>query len=174
MRVLHRDGREYPIVRLGFNYVRGLRSQTAQAIVAARHSRQFASMRDLRRRVPSMNKKEFSALAELGALNALPDYPQDRHRRGALWHATAAAMPVTEAARGSKACYVASALFRYIHAMSGSSSDLRKGRGAQDQIGNVGHNRFETVLWRTRQFFPFGIGAEGVPLGIHLCEIGKT
>jgi error-prone DNA polymerase len=26
----------------------------------------------------------------------LPDYPQDKHRRGALWHATAAAMPVTE------------------------------------------------------------------------------
>src|SRR5438309_3255693 len=30
------------------------------------------------------------------ALNALPDYPQDKHRRGALWHATAAAMPVSE------------------------------------------------------------------------------
>ena len=43
-----------------------------------------------------MNKKEFSALAELGTLNALPDYQQDRHRRGALWHATAAAMPVSE------------------------------------------------------------------------------
>ncbi|MFL6447776.1 MAG: DNA polymerase III subunit alpha [Bryobacteraceae bacterium] len=83
-------------VRLGFNYVKGLRGQTAQAIVAARESTQFASMRDLRRRVPSMNKKEFSALAELGALNALPDYPQDRHRRGALWHATAAAMPVSD------------------------------------------------------------------------------
>src|SRR5206468_1276584 len=83
-------------VRLGFNYVKGLRAQSAQAIVAARKSTQLTSMRDLRRRVPSMNKKEFSALAELGALNALPDYPQDRHRRGALWHATAAAMPVSE------------------------------------------------------------------------------
>jgi error-prone DNA polymerase len=62
-------------VRLGFNYVKGLRAQTAQAIVAARESTQFTSMRDLRRRVPSMNKKEFSALARAGCTKCLAGLP---------------------------------------------------------------------------------------------------
>jgi error-prone DNA polymerase len=41
-----------------------------------------------------LNKKEVNALAELGALNSLPQRKQDQHRRGASWQVQAAAQPV--------------------------------------------------------------------------------
>lgn len=46
------------IVRLGLNYVRDLRRETALAIIAARHQQSFTSMEDLQRRVPQLNKKK--------------------------------------------------------------------------------------------------------------------
>jgi error-prone DNA polymerase len=76
-------------VRLGFNYLRGLRRSVAEKIVAARAQQPFSSLRDLMGRVPTLNKKEIAALAEIGALNALPEHAADRQRRGALWHASA-------------------------------------------------------------------------------------
>ena len=69
-------------VRLGFNYVRGLRQETAEAMVAARP---FVSIGDLVRRVPGMRKAELRMLAEIGALNSLA--PEEIHRRDALWEA---------------------------------------------------------------------------------------
>jgi error-prone DNA polymerase len=69
-------------LRLGFNYVRGLRQETAEAIVAARP---FASIGDLVRRLPGMRKPELRMLAEIGALNSLA--PDAMHRRDALWEA---------------------------------------------------------------------------------------
>jgi error-prone DNA polymerase len=55
-------------VRLGLNYVRGLRKETAEAIVSARP---FSSIDDLVHRVPGLRKPELRMLAEVGALNAL-------------------------------------------------------------------------------------------------------
>ena len=55
-------------VRLGFNYVRGLRKESALAIVAARP---FASIDDVARRVRGLRKDELRMLAEIGALNSL-------------------------------------------------------------------------------------------------------
>jgi error-prone DNA polymerase len=81
-------------VRLGFNYVRVLPGAVAQSIVAARHEQPFASLRDLMGRVPELNKTEIAALAELGALNALPQDAADRQRRGAAWQASVAARPL--------------------------------------------------------------------------------
>jgi error-prone DNA polymerase len=72
-------------VRLGFNYVRGLRREPAEAIVAARP---FSSIDDLALRVPSLRKDELRMLAELGALNGLA-----AHRRDALWQAERAVRP---------------------------------------------------------------------------------
>jgi error-prone DNA polymerase len=72
-------------VRLGFNYVRGLRKEPAEAIVAARP---FSSIDDLALRVPSLRKDELRMLAELGALNGLA-----AHRRDALWQAERAVRP---------------------------------------------------------------------------------
>ena len=74
------------VMRLGFNYVRGLRKEPADAIVARRP---FRDMEDFVRRVPELNKDELRNLAEIGALNNI----QGGHRRDALWHSEAARRP---------------------------------------------------------------------------------
>ena len=84
------------ILRLGLNYVRGLRQSTAQRMIEERRRCVFRSLRDLMRRVPELEKGEVAAMAELGALNALPEEAVDRHRRGALWQAQLALQPVGE------------------------------------------------------------------------------
>ncbi|MGA3026702.1 MAG: error-prone DNA polymerase [Bryobacteraceae bacterium] len=79
-------------VRLGLNYVKGLREATARAILAARGSpapRPFASIQDLVDRVPTIRKDELRALAEVGALNFINGI----HRRDALWQAELAMRP---------------------------------------------------------------------------------
>ncbi|MBV9267667.1 MAG: DNA polymerase III subunit alpha, partial [Acidobacteriaceae bacterium] len=65
------DGKQ-KYVRLGLNYVCGLSAATAQKIEAERKLLPFRSLRDLMLRVPELEKDEIAALAELGALNALP------------------------------------------------------------------------------------------------------
>jgi error-prone DNA polymerase len=62
-------------VRLGFNYVRGLRKEPAEAMVAARP---FSSIDDLARRVPELRKDELRTLAEIGALNGLITHGGER------------------------------------------------------------------------------------------------
>ncbi len=74
-------------VRLGFNYVRGLRKEPAEALVAARP---FSSIDNLARRVPELRKDELRMLAEIGALNKLKSVP---HRRDALWQSERALRP---------------------------------------------------------------------------------
>jgi error-prone DNA polymerase len=66
-------------VRLGFNYVRGLREEAAQALVRERSMRPFTSIHDLACRVPELRKDELTTLAEIGALNSIGNSPQ-RHR----------------------------------------------------------------------------------------------
>ena len=56
-------------VRLGMNYVKGLREQPARAILAARAQAPFASIQDLVDRVPELRKDELRKLSEIGALN---------------------------------------------------------------------------------------------------------
>ncbi len=56
-------------VRLGFNYLKGFRKETAEKLVDERARGAFASIRDLVRRVPQMRKEELDSLAEAGALN---------------------------------------------------------------------------------------------------------
>jgi len=72
-------------VRLGFNYVRGLRKEPAEAMMAARP---FANIDDLTRRVPELRKDELRMLAEIGALNGFA-----AHRRDALWESERAIRP---------------------------------------------------------------------------------
>ena len=83
-------------LRLGLNYVRRLRAGTAREIEKQRKLLPFRSLRDLVTRVPALQKDEISKLAELGALNALPRFKTDRHRRGALWQAELAIRPIGE------------------------------------------------------------------------------
>ena len=79
-------------LRLGLNYVRGLRKASGDAIVAARADRAFANMADLVRRVPELSKDELRSLAEIGALNFV-EPERNSHRRDALWHAESAMRP---------------------------------------------------------------------------------
>jgi error-prone DNA polymerase len=76
------------VVRLGLNYVRGVRKETAEAIVSARCVRSFSSIDDLVHRVRGLRKPELRMLAEVGALNSLGG-----HRRDALWEAERALRP---------------------------------------------------------------------------------
>ena len=91
-------------VRLGFNYVRGLRKEPAEALVAARP---FSSIDDLTRRVPALRKVELRMLAEIGALNGLK---QGAHRRDTLWQSERAlrpAGPLLEHLEPAEACPLA-------------------------------------------------------------------
>ncbi|MGC2298399.1 MAG: DNA polymerase III subunit alpha, partial [Acidobacteriaceae bacterium] len=80
-----------PQLRLGLGYAKGLREETGKAIVAARKSNgPFTSVDDLALRVPILNKKEITLLANIGALNHLTGIG---HRRDALWQVERAGKP---------------------------------------------------------------------------------
>jgi error-prone DNA polymerase len=93
-------------------YAKGLREEPAQAIVAERSIRAFASIEELKQRVPSLQKTELITLAEIGAMNffmrhatqpAIPEANgvadpgakkrQRFHRRDALWQVERVARP---------------------------------------------------------------------------------
>jgi error-prone DNA polymerase len=61
-------------LRLGLNYVRGLREAAAQALVRERSLAPFQSTLDLTRRVPELRKDELTTLAEVGALNSVSSF----------------------------------------------------------------------------------------------------
>lgn len=71
-------------VRLGFNYVRGMRREHCEAIVYERARQSFKSIQDLTRRVPVLRKDELRKLSQIGALNFIQQESRI-HRRDALW-----------------------------------------------------------------------------------------
>ncbi|HZQ44401.1 MAG TPA: error-prone DNA polymerase [Acidobacteriaceae bacterium] len=76
-------------VRLGLGYVRGLRREAAAAITASRQQHgAYQSIDEVVIRVPSLNQKELTILARIGALNKL-----STHRRDALWQVQRAGRP---------------------------------------------------------------------------------
>ncbi|HET9698018.1 MAG TPA: error-prone DNA polymerase, partial [Terriglobales bacterium] len=82
------------VVRLGLNYVRGMRAEVARAIVAERDKAPFHSIADLVRRVPGLRKNELVILADIGALNNIGSTGANGlklHRRDALWQVERAA-----------------------------------------------------------------------------------
>ncbi len=74
-------------IRLGFNYVEGLRTISAQKLVETRNLKPFADIHDLLLRVP-LNKAERRVLAKIGAFRLLSS-----HRRAALWEVEALVDP---------------------------------------------------------------------------------
>ncbi|HZM11895.1 MAG TPA: error-prone DNA polymerase [Candidatus Limnocylindrales bacterium] len=92
-------------LRMGFRYAKGLREETAQAIVWARGQGAFESIADLAHRVPELRRNELVLLASIGALNPIgcatakdvaeqidaPRTKQRLHRRDALWQVERAA-----------------------------------------------------------------------------------
>jgi error-prone DNA polymerase len=71
-------------LRLGLGYAKGLRAQSGKEIVAAKQDGLFESIEDLVARVPSLNRKDLTLLASVGALNSIGGIS---HRRDALWQA---------------------------------------------------------------------------------------
>ncbi len=70
-------------LRLGLGYAKGLRRQSGDALAESRRQDgPFRSAEDLALRVPSLNRKELTLLARIGALNKLNAI---EHRRDALW-----------------------------------------------------------------------------------------
>jgi error-prone DNA polymerase len=90
-------GQKY--VRLGLNYVKGLRAEAAAAIVAERARAPFRNIEDLIRRA-RLRKDEVAVLAEAGALNSLLP-AEEAHRRAALWEAARAVRPAGELYAGA-------------------------------------------------------------------------
>jgi error-prone DNA polymerase len=102
------DKRSSPLVlRMGFRYAKGLRDETAQAIVRERGRRPFDCIADLAHRVPEARRNELVLLASIGALNSIGykagedslatlgrgGTRQRLHRRDALWQVERAARP---------------------------------------------------------------------------------
>ena len=58
-------------LRMGFRYARGLREETAQAILRTRSQQAFESIADLAYRVPELRRNELVLLASIGALNSI-------------------------------------------------------------------------------------------------------
>jgi error-prone DNA polymerase len=80
---IEREGDESLSLRMGLGYAKGLRRQSAESISNTRMmDGPFRSAEDLALRVPSLNRKEHTLLARIGALNNLDGIT---HRRDALW-----------------------------------------------------------------------------------------
>jgi error-prone DNA polymerase len=78
-------------MRMGLGYAKGMRKQSADALVVSREQDGiFRSAEDLALRVPSLNRKELTSLARIGALNQLEGIA---HRRDALWQVEWAGKP---------------------------------------------------------------------------------
>jgi error-prone DNA polymerase len=86
---LEKDRQDFA-VRLGLRYVKGLSAGVGAEIVRQRGIRAFTGIDDLKLRVPAIPKSEFTALAEVGALNFIAGHGAF-HRRDALWQVERAA-----------------------------------------------------------------------------------
>ncbi|MEO6965793.1 MAG: error-prone DNA polymerase, partial [Acidobacteriaceae bacterium] len=70
-------------LRMGLGYAKHLRKQSAEALVESRaQDGPFRSTEDLALRIPSLDRKELTLLARIGALNKIDGIV---HRRDALW-----------------------------------------------------------------------------------------
>jgi error-prone DNA polymerase len=78
-------------MRMGLGYAKGLRRQSADVLVASRQREgPFQSAEDFTLRVSSLNAKEMTVLARIGALNKIDGIS---HRRDALWQIEWAGKP---------------------------------------------------------------------------------
>ncbi len=80
-------------LRLGLRQVRGLRQETADALVTQRAQAPFQSANDLARRVPALSAANLNMLARIGALNHIGEQSKS-HRRDALWQVSNAVRAV--------------------------------------------------------------------------------
>jgi error-prone DNA polymerase len=93
----HEEDRSISL-RIGFNYARGMRSSMIHALLSERAQHGgFQSVDDLTLRVPTLNSRDLTILARIGALNTIDTVA---HRRDALWQVEKAGRPVGPLLRG--------------------------------------------------------------------------
>lgn len=114
-------------VRVGLKYVRGLRQEVGEAIIAEREANgPYDSVGDLIDRVPSINKREIRALSLAGALN----FDNTIHRREALWQSELAIQPKGDlfesSPQESTVHSPQSAVFKRMEGLELVDADLRK------------------------------------------------
>jgi error-prone DNA polymerase len=91
MCTLEQEAEDELVLRIGLRYAKGMRQQTAEAVVQARADSPFLSADDLVRRVPALSQRDLKQLARVGALNSIDGIG---HRRDALWQVEQAGRPV--------------------------------------------------------------------------------
>jgi error-prone DNA polymerase len=70
---------KFGALRMGFRYAKGLREETAMAILRERGKQPFESIADLAHRVPELRRNELVLLASIGALNSIGNEKQIPH-----------------------------------------------------------------------------------------------
>jgi error-prone DNA polymerase len=65
------SGKAQIALRMGFRYAKGLREESARAILRERSRKAFKSIADLAYRVPELRRNELVLLASIGALNSI-------------------------------------------------------------------------------------------------------
>lgn len=109
-------------VRVGLKYVKGLRKETAEMIVAERENGFYTSVEDLIKRVPVINKREVRALSLAGALN----FENTVHRRQALWQSELFIKPKGELFTDTKEELTEPVFLQKMNGLQLVESDLRK------------------------------------------------
>lgn len=112
-------------VRVGLNYIRGLRTDVAERIVKEREENgPYESAQDIISRVPELNKREVRSLSMAGALN----FDNTIHRREALWQTEVAIRPQGELFENIKEPTTdhSSAFLQPIKGLGLVETDLRK------------------------------------------------
>ncbi len=116
------DLNEEKAVRIGLKYVRGLRKDVAEIIVAERMNGFYTSVENLVKRVPEINRREIRALSLAGALN----FDGTVHRRNALWQSELAVQPKGGLFAGSEEQSAEPDFLRQMHGLQLVEADLMK------------------------------------------------
>ncbi|CAN5307849.1 error-prone DNA polymerase [soil metagenome] len=112
-------------VRVGLKYVRGLREDVGIEIVSERDARgPYASIDDLIKRVPEINKREVRALSMAGALN----FDNTVHRRHALWQSELALQPAGDLFADDDTAVLEVPFIRRMEGLELVEADLKKTR----------------------------------------------
>jgi error-prone DNA polymerase len=170
---LEKNGRGFAM-RLGLRSVRGLRQETAQAIVGERGRRAFSSIDDLKLRVPNLQKAELAMLAEIGAFNFI-SAKKNSHRRDALWQVERVARragPLLEAPEGGREVTLElkeSAVAPY-EAPASEASPLQK-MTAEERLRADFHGTGMTVGPHPMSYYRKHLERFGVSRAAELCRL---
>ncbi len=155
-------------VRLGLNYTRTLRADTAAQLALSRKADgPFRDVEDLARRVSSLHRSDLAQLARIGALNSLKGV---EHRRDAIWQIEQVARPVGPLLRSSN------------FAGSASASPLRKMATEERLVADYAGTGLTTgphpMAYRRADLRQSGVSSsrelQQLPDGKYVCAAGAV